>query len=459
MSRSFPDGFTWGAATAAFQIEGNREGRGDSIWDALCAEPGRIADGSNGDVACDHVRRYREDIGLLRDLGVGAYRFSIAWPRVQPDGSGRLEPAGLAFYDSLVDGLLDAGITPFPTLYHWDLPLPLHESGGWPERDVVDRFADYAEAVHDVLGDRVTHWATLNEPWVAAWMGYGAGVHAPGITDHRLAVRASHHLLLAHGRALQRIRAGRHDAQLGIVLNLMRAVPAGGSSGQVSEAVKVAARNTDLVQNRWFCDALLAGEYPAQALELFDPYLDGLIQEGDLAEIAQPLDWLGVNYYFDHVVEAAAPLADDEGAYPYAGAARAVDPGDDGTDMGWPITPEGLTAVLNRLREEYPTLPPVYVTENGAAYDDPVRPDGVIDDTRRISYLQEHLHALADAIDAGVDVRGYFVWSLLDNFEWAQGYAKRFGLVHVDYRTQRRTPRRSFAYYRDVATSGAVPAP
>lgn len=451
----FPEGFLLGAATSSYQIEGGTTegGRGPSIWDDLCRVPGAIADGSDGSVAADHFHRWREDVALMRDLGLQAYRFSIAWPRVQPGGKGPLNPEGVAFYDRLVDALLENGIAPFATLYHWDLPSELQAAGGWPERETADRFADYAAAMAEALGDRVQAWATLNEPWCSAWLGYGAGVHAPGIRDHRLAVRAAHHLLLGHGRAVAAMRAVRPETQLGIVCNFL---PVRLSDG-ASEAARLSASRVDQTINQWFAGAALDGRYPEDLSTYLAPALDEVLREGDLAEIAQPLDWFGVNYYNDGFFqEASTPGPDDQGSFPGAGAVTGVEP-DVRTDIGWPITPEGLGALLRRLRDEHPTLPPVYITENGAAYDDPMGPDGSIDDARRLAFLDGHLRSLLEAVRDGVDVRGYFAWSLLDNFEWAEGYRMRFGIVHVDYETQQRTPRRSALWYRDVIRQHALP--
>ena len=449
-----PPEFTWGAATASFQTEGDAENRGDSIWDAFCREPGRILDGSDGRVACDHVNRVEEDVALLRDLGVGAYRFSVAWPRVQPRGSGRLDPDGLAFYDRLVDRLLEAGIDPWVTLYHWDLPLPLHEAGGWPARDTVDRYTDYAAAVHAALADRVRHWATFNEPWCSAWLGYGSGIHAPGVADHAQAARAAHHLLLAHGRAVTAMRSqAPADHQLGIVLNLVPFRAAPYLSDQAREQVLASARRMDGTQNRWWLDALFEGRYPRDVLELLAPALDGVLQAGDAQEIAAPIDFLGVNYYHDHVlVPAEQPLPPGAGPHPGAGDVVWAPPGERAMSNGWPVTPGGLRDVLARIVADHPNAPPLVVTENGAAYADARRPDGTpsLEDARRVSYLLDHVQVLAAAAREGIDVRGYFAWSLMDNFEWAEGYTQRFGLIRVDFDTLARSPRSSYDVYRRV---------
>jgi beta-glucosidase len=456
--------FVWGVATASFQIEGDVHERGRSIWDDFCELPGAIADGSDGRVACDHVHRYAEDVRLMGDLGVGAYRFSISWPRVMPSGTGSLDRAGLSFYDRLVDELLGAGISPWVTLYHWDLPSVLQSDfGGWASREIVPRFADYAAAVHAALGDRVRHWATLNEPWCSAWLGYGSGVHAPGVADHAQAARAAHHLLLAHGEAVRAIRAqAPADHELGIVLNLYPLLPAAGLSAADAAGVGEITRLMDGVQNRWWLDALFEGHYPADVCDRLSAELDGVIRDGDLERIGAPLDFLGVNYYSDHFYRPAAePGPPDSGAYPGGALVELADPGPDGTTMGWPVTPDGLRDILRRVGLAYPAAPPLLVTENGAAYDDDLQAlaaaltgagsaGAAIDDPQRVRYLRRHLEAVARAVRDGADVRGYFAWSLLDNFEWAEGYRQRFGLVRVDFDTLERRPRRSFEVYRDA---------
>jgi beta-glucosidase len=444
----WPADFRWGTATAAFQIEGDAKGRGESIWDAFCREPGRILDGSDGQVACDHVHRYAEDVALMSSLGANAYRFSVSWPRVQPGGSGPVAREGIAFYDRLVDEVLAQGLEPWVTLYHWDLPLEL---GSWTDRDVVDRFAEYALFTHEALGDRVSHWLTLNEPWCSSWLGHGSGEHAPGARSHTDAARASHHLLLAHGRAVRALRAqAPADHVLGVVLNVapIHAAPGFEDSPEVAEAVQV----LDGLQNRWWLDSTLTGHYPADMLALLAPALDGYIEEDDLAEISTPIDLLGINYYNDHLVALDGPSARTlSRQYPVDARFTSPEPGPEATSMGWPVTPSGLTEILVRIGRDYPSAPPLAVTENGSAQRDPALPaDGsVLDDPPRVAYLNAHLAALEEALRQGADVRGYFAWSLLDNFEWAWGYSERFGLVAVDYETQERRPKRSFEVYRD----------
>lgn len=442
-----PRDFLLGAATAAYQIEGaaNADGRGPSIWDTFAHTPGRVLGGDHGDVAIDHYHRYRDDVALMAELGLQAYRFSISWPRVQPDGRGRVDTA---FYDRLVDELLAKGIEPWPTLYHWDLPQRLEDEGGWPARETADRFADYAVAVHDRMADRVKHWTTLNEPWCSAFLGYGSGLHAPGRTEPLAAVRAAHHLMLGHGLAARALRAAGSEA--GITINLYAVSPATPSDPTDADA----ARRIDGLQNRFFADPLLLGRYPADVVEDLAGVTDfGHVQDGDLEVISTPIDALGVNYYSRHVVTAGPSGSDGHGGDGSGGSPWV---GGDGigfvkrglpvTAMDWEIDPGGLTEVLTRLHRDYPAVP-LYVTENGAAFDDRPGPDGSVDDPERVSYLDGHLRACADAVAAGVPLKGYFCWSLFDNFEWSWGYARRFGLVYVDYQTQTRTPKTSARWY------------
>jgi beta-glucosidase len=431
----FPAGFVWGAATAAYQVEGavGEDGRGESIWDRFTSTPGKILNGDDGRVACDSYHRYREDVALARALGLDAYRFSIAWPRILPAGRGAVNAAGLDFYDRLVDELLAAGVQPFPTLYHWDLPQALEDRGGWPAPDVVEAFVEYTAVVLARLGDRVRRWLTLNEPWVVAWLGYGTGQHAPGRASEADAIAAGHNLLVAHGRAAEVIRRDAPGAEVGIAIDLIPMHPLTGS-----EADSAAARREDVVRNRWFLDPVLRGAYPPEALERLGPLLPPSAGE-DMATIAQPLDFLGINYYRRHVVRAD----------PASGLPAVVHhEGGEYTGMGWEVTPETLKELLLRLRDDY-AVPPLYVTENGAAFADS-RSNGHVDDPQRTSYLERHLGAVADALGEGVPVAGYFVWSLLDNFEWSLGYSQRFGLVYVDFDTLERVPKASYAWYRDL---------
>jgi beta-glucosidase len=434
------NGFTWGAATAAFQIEGatHADGRGESIWDRFAAAPGNVHNGDTGDPACEHYYRWREDLDLMQSLGLQGYRFSISWPRIQPDGRGPANPKGLDFYRRLVEGLLEREITPLATLYHWDLPQALQDEGGWVSRDVVDRFADYAELVLDALGDVAHDWITLNEPWVVAFLGYAYGTKAPGATDWPQALRAAHHALLAHGTVVRAFREAGRAGRIGITVDLTVAEPA-----TASDEDRAAARRLDGHHNRWFLDPLLRGGYPADMVDLYESRVGPLdaVRNGDLEVIAQPLDFLGVNFYRPHLVAAGE-------AHPVLGLAE-VHIEAERTSMGWPIVPSALTDLLLRLKRDYGDVP-LLITENGAAFDDRIDGGEVIEDGPRVRYVQQHVEALERARAEGVDVRGYYVWSLLDNFEWEHGYDKRFGIVFVDFATQRRIPKRSALWYRDL---------
>lgn len=450
---TFPAGFVWGAATAAFQVEGSTtvDGRSDSIWDEFCRRPGAVVAGDTGEPGADHYRQFERDVALMAQLGLGAYRFSIAWPRVRPDG-GAPNPAGLDFYERLVDCLLDNGISPWATLYHWDLPQTLEELGGWANRDTAYRFADYVHTALDRLADRVPVWTTLNEPWCSAFLGYARGVHAPGRTEPRAAVAAAHHLLLAHGLAIAAIRDLAPVADAGITLNLFPVEPA----DPRSESDVDIARRIDGLQNRIFLDPVLRGGYPADLLTDLTPYgLADHIRDGDLDLIGAPIDLLGINYYRAHTV-AAGPQPVHPSEWVGAEHVEFVSRGLPRTDSGWEVQPPGLADVLVRLHEEYPPIP-LHITENGAAYRDSVDPDGKIRDEARIAFLDAHLRAALTAIQHGVDLRGYFYWSLLDNFEWAEGYAKRFGIIHVDFASQHRTPKQSAHWYAQVIAANALP--
>ncbi|MFF4616515.1 GH1 family beta-glucosidase [Nonomuraea jabiensis] len=454
----FPEEFVWGAATASYQIEGavKEDGRGQSIWDTFSHTPGNVADGETGDAACDHYHRYREDVGLMRELRLAAYRFSVAWPRVQPDGAGAVNPRGLAFYDRLVDELLAAEISPYVTLYHWDLPQTLEDRGGWTDRDTAYRFADYAQAVHDRLGDRVGDWTTLNEPWVSAFLGYGNGVHAPGRRDPADALRSAHHLLLGHGMAARRLRASGARSLMLVVNSSPVLTPAqvNDPSAVAGAADAAVAERVHALLTRQFLDPAVHGTYPAEVLEAAarnggtDHILDG-----DLALINAPIDLVGVNYYNPCVVESGPGLPADA-AWPGSEGVRFAAADAPTTAMGWPIVPDGLSRLLVRLSRDYPQVG-LMVTENGAAFDDVVE-DGRVHDDERVAYLEGHLREVHRAIGAGADLRGYLVWSLLDNFEWAEGYRRRFGIVHVDYATQARILKDSALWYRDVITRNGL---
>jgi beta-glucosidase len=457
MSNGFPAGFVWGSATASYQIEGaaTADGRGPSIWDTYSHTPGRTLNGDTGDVAVDHYHRWEEDLDHISALGLNAYRFSIAWPRVQPGGSGAFNQAGIDFYSRLVDGLLARGVQPVATLYHWDLPQELEDAGGWPARDTALRFADFATGIVGALGDRVHTWTTLNEPWCSAYLGYASGVHAPGRTEPAASLAAVHHLNLAHGLAGRVIRDLAPAAELSVTLNLHVVRPASQSAADLD-----AVRQIDALANRAFLGPMLTGAYPDDLRKDTADVTDwDFVQDGDEALIQVPLDVLGVNYYSTALVRAwdgvsARAEADGHGLStqsPWVGAPH-VDfiqqPGPY-TAMGWNIDPTGLTELLLQLHRDYPDQP-MMITENGAAFDDVVAPDGAIHDDLRVDYLRRHIAAVATAIDAGVDVRGYFVWSLLDNFEWGYGYDRRFGIIRVDYDSLVRTWKDSAHWYRGL---------
>jgi beta-glucosidase len=433
----FPDNFLWGAATASYQIEGAAltDGKGESIWDRFSHTPGKIEDQSNGDIACDHYHRYKEDIALMQRLGLQAYRFSTSWPRVLPSGRGKINPAGLDFYDRLVDGLLEANIQPFLTLDHWDLPQALHESGSWMNREVCYAFADYAAVLVKRLGDRVSYWTTINEPAVVTYLGYLSGEHAPGMQDPAAAYQVGHHLMVAHGLAVQAMRAINPSLQVGIVLNHWITDPASDCPADIAAAEEAWDSSEPL-----FLDALFKGHYPPKLYDLLGEAMPK-IQAGDLALISQRLDYLGVNSYSRHVVSAQGNVD--------------MAPGSEYTEMGWEVCAPAMRRLLNKLNREY-KLPPIYITENGAAFKDTVSPDGKVHDERRLDYLRQHIIQTRLAMRDGVDVRGYFVWSLLDNFEWGYGYTKRFGIVRVDYDTQERLVKDSGEWFSRVIAINAV---
>jgi beta-glucosidase len=450
VTHAFPPGFLWGAATAAYQIEGAvaEDGRGTSIWDTFAGTDGKVRNGDTGAVAADHYHRYQQDIELMAGLGLRAYRFSIAWPRVQPGGRGPANQRGLDFYRRLVDKLLEHGIEPWVTLYHWDLPQELEDLGGWPAREVADRFAEYAGLAYGALHDRVRYWTTLNEPWCASFLGYGEGVHAPGRLDPAGSIRAAHHLLLGHGKALRAMRAIAGTNELGITVDMYPVHPASDEP-----ADQEAARAVDGLRNRIFLDPVLLGGYPEDVLADLDRVSGlGHLHPGDEEIIAAPIDMLGVNYYRPYVVASARPgIVGDPVTASFPGVRDVVFLPQDRprTALGWEIDGPGLLDVLLRLHRSYPRVP-LAVTENGAAFDDYVDPEGEVHDPERVRYLDEHFRAAHEALAHGVDLRAYFVWSLLDNFEWAEGYSKRFGIVYVDYPTQRRVLKDSAHWYRRV---------
>ena len=449
---SFPNDFRWGVAAASYQIEGavGEDGRGATIWDTFSHAPGNTANGDTGDVAVDHYHRYREDVALMADLGVDAYRFSIAWSRILPRGTGAVNEAGVAFYRALCEALLEAGITPVATLYHWDLPQALQDRGGWLDVRSAVWFEEYATVAKERLGDLIRVWSTLNEPWCAAFLGHSAGEHAPGLTDPGSGYVAAHHLMLAHHRGMAALRctSPRDDDELGIVLNTIPAWP------QTDRPEDVAAAHAvDTIQNRLFADAVFHGTYPDEVRDAHHRFrVDEVIDVDELARLRQDIDYLGVNYYnvnhVAHVDGAPAP-----GAWPGADEAVICEPPGHLTDMGWGVEPDGLVWMLQRLANDYPAVP-IMICENGAAYPDEVAADGSVPDHQRTEYLRLHIEAVAEARSRGVDVQGYFVWSLLDNFEWARGYDKRFGIVRVDYGTLERTIKDSGIWYRSFLAGG-----
>ena len=449
---TFPDGFVWGAATAAYQIEGawNEDGKGESIWDRFSHTPGNVRHNDNGDVACDHYHRWRDDIRLMQRLGLPAYRFSTAWARILPAGRGAVNQAGLDFYSRLVDGLLEAGITPYVTLYHWDLPQALQDAGGWPVRGTAEAFVEYTQVLSRHLGDRVKHWITHNEPAVVALLGYYTGAHAPGEKDLGRALAASHHLLLSHGWAVPVLRRESPGARVGIAHIVSPVEPATGAA-----ADRDAARRYDGTFNRWYLEPLYRGRYPEDVIA--DHVRRGhlpagplpFLKDGDLAAIAVPTDFLGVNYYSRSVI-AAGPDGEPVGVPQGSRESR--------TEMGWEVWPRGLTDALVRLARDY-AVRELVVTENGAAFADQPDAAGHVADTRRVAYFRTHLEAALDALDQGVPLTGYYAWSLLDNFEWGQGYTKRFGLYRVDFTTQRRTAKDSASFFRELTAARTVPDP
>lgn len=442
--KKFPKNFIWGAATASYQIEGawNADGKGESIWDRFSHTPGNVQAGDTGDVACDHYHLWESDLQLLHDLGVNAYRFSISWPRILPDGRGQVNPAGLDFYNRLVDRLLELRIQPYVTLYHWDLPQAIQDDGGWPARSSADAFVNYADVVTRSLGDRVKNWTTINEPWVSAFIGYRDGRHAPGHTDLHEALAAAHHLLLAHGLAMPVIRQNSPGASAGIVVNLSPQYPA-----SPSKFDRAAANWMDGYINRFFLDPLAGRGYPQDMVNGFGDSME-FIQPGDLQVIATPVDFIGVNYYTRNIARSEE-VSETENAK------RTVFRIGENTEMDWEVFPEGLFKILGRLYFAY-DFPAILVTENGAAFADSVNQEGEVKDPARLAYFQAHLEQVQRAIQVGIPVKGYFAWSLMDNFEWGFGYSKRFGLIHVDYKTQKRTLKSSAQWYRQAIIQNAI---
>ena len=444
----FPQGFVWGVATSAYQIEGgwNEDGRSPSIWDTFSHTPGKTKQGETGDVACDHYHRWPEDVALMQELGIPAYRFSVSWPRILPQGRGAVNPKGLDFYDRLVDGLLEAGITPFVTLYHWELPQVLQDAGGWPQRETAVAFAELADVTSRALGDRVKRWITHNEPWCTSLLSYQVGVHAPGWQNWPAALAAAHHVLYSHGLAVAQLRANVPAAQVGLAVNFEPATPASPSPADYQ-----AARIWDGYYFRWFVDALYGRHYPADMVQYYrqQGYLpQGLefVRDGDMDVIATPIDFLGVNYYTRHRAQAGESLNTHYSV---------PTPGAEYTQMNWEVVPESFYKLLNRLYFEY-DVPQLYVTENGCSYMDGPDGNGRVPDPKRIAYLNGHLAAMHRAIQNGVPIAGYLQWSFMDNYEWAEGYQQRFGIVYVDYATQKRYPKDSAFWYQNVIKQGAI---
>ena len=447
MIENFPQGFKWGAATSSYQIEGAayEDGRGPSIWDTFCATDGKVVNGDNGDVACDHYHRFNEDIQIMKDLGLQTYRFSIAWPRLFPKGDKVREERGFDFYNRLINALLEAGIEPVATIYHWDLPQPLQDNGGWANRDIVDAFSHYAAACVEAFGDRVKNFITLNEPWCTSWLGYAVGVHAPGVKDTDQAIAAAHHTALAHGVAARAMRAKRADIRVGIALNMTNYRVAAGSNEDVHELAGLMDSNI----NRWWLDAIVHGRYPQNLVDSYGPKLASVLKAGDLDLLKVDTDFVGINYYSDSFL--ANPRPDDKpisegGLFPFPQRADGTPP-EPYTAMGWPITPVGLGDLVIRVSQDWPEITDLTITENGVAFDDTVSEDGLVHDANRVAYLKAHLESLGRGIAAGAPVSAYFARSLMDNFEWAEGYAKRFGIVYVDFVTLQRIPKDSAKEY------------
>jgi beta-glucosidase len=450
---ALPESFRWGAATASYQIEGGThlDGRGTSIWDTFAATPGKVVNMEDGSVACDHYHRYPEDIKLMKDLGIETYRFSFAWPRLFPTGDSRREQRGFDFYKRVINELLENDIEPCATLYHWDLPQTLEDKGGWANRDIVGAFADYAGVMAQEFGDTIKTWATLNEPWCTSWLGYGIGVHAPGVRNLDSAISAAHHTALAHAEGTRAMRAVRDDLKVGLVLNMSNYRVDDASNQDLVDLVDLLDANI----NRWWTDAMTTGHYPAALDPYYKQTLDRIVLPGDDALLKIDTDFIGINYYSDSFVGTPRPEdkpMSEGGLHPFPQRSNGTPP-EPLTDMGWPITPEGLHDLVLRVAHDWPSITELMITENGAAYPEEPNEFGEVEDTRRVEYITSHLEALSRAIAEGAPVTRYYAWSLLDNYEWAEGYAKRFGLIHVDFETQVRTPKRSAKVYATIIES------
>ena len=460
MSHAFPSDFLWGTATASYQIEGaaSVDGRGVSIWDTFSKTEGKVKNGDTGDMACDHYNRFPEDIALMQDLGVKAYRFSIAWPRLFPQGDGVREERGFDFYNRLINALIAAGIEPMVTLYHWDLPQTLEDKGGWANRETAYAFADYAAACAQAFGDRIKNWITINEPWCVSWLGYSIGVHAPGKKDYRSAVAASHHTALAHALATRSIKAAQPTAKVGITVNMTNYVNENPEDPSLPEVIDLLDGNI----NRWWIGAIQKGEYPATLIAAYGDLVEGTILPGDMELLQCDNEFLGVNYYSDSFVRSARPEDKpfSESAYlPLDVRANTSIPErftGKLTDIGWPVTPHGLKNLVLRIHNDWPAITAINITENGCAINDEPDASGVVNDQRRVDYLRAHLTELSEAIKLGAPVKAYFAWSLLDNYEWAEGYSQRFGIIHVDYQTQKRTIKASGYEYKKIVATNSV---
>jgi beta-glucosidase len=449
MTTNFSPDFLWGVATSSYQIEGaaTADGRGKSIWDTFSATPGKVMNGHTGDVACDHYNRFPEDIAIMKDLGIQSYRFSIAWPRLFPDGATR-EPRGFDFYNRLVDALLEAGIEPMATLYHWDLPQTLEDVGGWSNRAIVPAFTQYAHETVSVLGDRVEKWITINEPWVMTWLGHMTGIHAPGAKDLKRSIAASHHTALAHAEASRAIKAINPNLKTGLALNMTNFRVEDPNHAEIAELANL----MDAHINRWWTEAAIHGRYPAELVRHYGADLEQFIKPGDMEKLKVDADFIGVNYYNDsfiNVPQADTPAAIKDSPFPFPQRLNGDSPGPH-TDFGWPVTPSGLRDLLVRISRDWPELPAIYITENGASYGTSVDETGTVHDVERMDYLDRHIHFVGEAIEQGAPVAGYYVWSLLDNFEWAEGYGQRFGIVHVDFDTLERVPKESAKLYASI---------
>ena len=453
---AYPKDFTWGVATAAFQVEGasKEDGRGPSIWDTFCDTPGKVANGDTGEVACDHYHRYLDDIQIMKEIGVKSYRLSLAWPRLFPKGDTVREERGFAFYDNLINALIAADIEPLVTLYHWDLPQPLEDKGGWANRDTVFRFADYAGAVVERFGDRITNWLTINEPWCVSWLGYMSGVHAPGVRNIDSALAAAHHTALAHGYASRAMKDINPAIRTGIAVNMTNYRIADDATDEVKELADL----MDAQLNRWWIDAYTTGQYPQNLVEYHGERLEKLVLPGDNEMLRVDTDFLGINYYSDSFL--ANPDEDSHpamkfGPFPFPQREKGNPPAPF-TDMGWPVTPGGLKDLLVRVKTDWPDTNDIAITENGAAFDEEPDENGEVKDERRVAYIAAHIDSVGAAIEAGVPVKSYFAWSLMDNFEWAEGYAKRFGIVHVNFDTLERTLKNSALAYREIIAKNSV---